>query len=462
VQAFSKVAWVTLQIACAGEGTMAKTARTKKKPAKRRARPPSKPKKSPRKRATSASKKAPQPKRRLKAKPEVKKTKQKKKPSAGKKTARAKKTPGAKKTARAKKKPTAAKKTHRDAKNRRRARPKPEAQKPTPAAPKKPPRARMLPRDFLIELARAIRKAIVPTVREGKGREVVGSATSGDATFELDTIAEKALLAFLRHAKLPVAYYSEDSGYTTFTNAQPENLLVVDPIDGTRAAKSGFESCVISVASTQVIERPRMADIENALVMEILGTRIFYAERGKGARVYADGRSKRPRLSGNANLETISWTMTVPARPAELIFPTAAKLIDLSSLKGGFFACNSTAYSVTRLLTGQIDACVDFANRYLRDIPEAVQDYFINAGRGAVLGIAPYDLVAALLIAEEAGCSVTDAYGQSFDEVLILDSSVSNHRSLIATANPELHKKLLTFFDTRIGQYEQLLVHRTS
>ncbi len=324
------------------------------------------------------------------------------------------------------------------------------------------PRARRtaLDREFLMDLASSIRNAVLPAIDAAKGREVIGNAASGDATFQLDRLAEKALLVFLRDAKLPVAYYSEDSGYTTFTSGQPEHLLVVDPIDGTRAAKSGFEWCVVSIGSTRVIERPYIGDIDTALVMELMGPRTFYAERGKGARLYIDGQYRKPRLSRNAELETVVWSMTVPARPAELIFPTAAKLIDLTSLKGGFYACNSTSYSLTRLLTDQLDACIDIANRYYRDIPEVVQDQFINAGRGAVLGIAPYDIAASLLIAEEAGCIVTDAYGKTLRDVLLLDSATGNHRSMVAAANAELHEKLLSFFDTRIRQYEQLLERR--
>ena len=203
-----------------------------------------------------------------------------------------------------------------------------------------------------------------------------------------------------------------------------------------------------------------MADVDNACIVEIVGNRAFYAERGKGTRTYVDGQYKRPKLSKNEDLEQVSWSMTVPARPAELIFPTAAKMIDLTSLKGGFFACNSTSFSLTRLLTDQLDACVDFANRYLRDLGEIVQDYFINAGRGTVLGIAPYDIAASVLVAKEAGCIVTDAYGQSFDEVLLLDTGIGNQRSLIAAANAELHKQLLAFFDTRIKQFELLLKRR--
>jgi len=424
-----------------------------------------------------------------KAKPKTKASSRAKKaaPSTGKKQAKPAKAavkprPGtkdaSKKAAKSTKKPPAAT-PKANPKTKLKTTMKKTTQGPAKAAPKKAPEPKerqeapapatnavsrgknaSLDREFLIKLAQAIREVVQPAIDASKGREVIGNAPSGDATFQLDRLAEKALLTFLRDAKLPVAYYSEDSGYTTFTSGQPEHLLVVDPIDGTRAAKSGFEWCVIAIGSTRVIERPRLGDIDNALVMELMGPRAFYAERGKGARVYVDGQYRKPKLSKNTDLETVVWSMTVPARPAELIFPTAAKLIDLTSLKGGFYACNSTSYSLTRLLTNQLDACVDIANRYYRDIPKTVQDQFINAGRGAILGIAPYDIAASLLIAEEAGCVVTDAYGKSLRDVLLLDSATGNHQSMVAAANAELHEKLLSFFDARILQWEQLLKRR--
>ena len=329
-----------------------------------------------------------------------------------------------------------------------------------PARVKVVSKVKPLPMEFMMELAKSVKDAVVPGFNTVRGRETVGNATSGDVTFQIDKVAERALLQFLKDSKLPVAYYSEDSGYTTFASGQPQYLLIVDPIDGTRAAKNGFEWCCVSVASTRVIERPCMGDVDTACVLEIANDRAFYAERGKGAKIITAGVHKKPKLNRNHDLESISWAMTVPARPAELIFPTAAKLIDLSSLKGGFFACNSTSYSLTRLLTNQLDACVDFANLFLRDIPSAVQDHFINAGRGATLGIAPYDIAAALLIAEESGAIVTDALGKSFKDVLLLDSSATNHRSLIAAANKELYGKLWSFFDLRIKQFEQLLTRK--
>lgn len=343
-------------------------------------------------------------------------------------------------------------------------RPLPPANAPLRAALPKPPpnrpRGKPLSKDFLHDLAASIKEAVLPIGKELRGREIVAQSQGGDATFEIDRVAEKALLNFLKSARAPVAYYSEHAGYSTFTNESPKNLILVDPVDGTRAAKSGFEGCVVCVASTTVIERPTMGDVDSALVMEIFGDRTFHAEKGKGVRMWQGDVLKRPKLSANTQLEGLTWSMTVPARPAELIFQTAAKLIDLSSLKGGFFACNATSYSLSRLVTGQLDACIDVATRYIRDMPEVVRDRFINAGRGAVMGIAPYDLAAGLLIAQEAGCIVTDAHGKGFDHVMLLDSSEGNHQSMIAASNKELHDKLLIYFDTRIKQVESALEKR--
>ncbi len=414
-----------------------KKSAAKKKPVKKKSASKAKPKKAAakpkaKKKAVAKAKSKAKPKTKAKAKAKAK-TKTKAKPAV---KSKAKAKPVAKKKAPAKKAKAKVKE------------------------PKVVATDKILSKKFLVDLASAIRDAVQPEMTNFKGRDIVGAAESGDATFHIDSVAEKTLLSFLEEAKKPIAYYSEDAGYTTFTAAPPKYLLVVDPIDGTRAAKSGFEGCVVSICCTRVMERPDVADIDNALVMELTQDRYFYAERGKGAKMYVNGNARKIKLADLDAPDRMAWAMTVPARPAELIFPVSDKLIDVSSLHGGFFACNSSSYSLTRLLTNQLDASVDIANRFYRDIPEAVEHLFINAGRGNVIGICPYDYAAALLIVQEAGCIVTDAYGKSFDDVLLLDSTSANHQSFIAATNKSLHKKLLGYYDTRIGQWETLLKQR--
>jgi len=46
-------------------------------------------------------------------------------------------------------------------------------------------------------------------------------------------------------------------------------------------------------------------------------------------------------------------------------------------------------------------------------------------------------------VAEEGGCVVTDAYGHSLEETLLLDTSENNMQSFIAAANSDLHRQIL-------------------
>ena len=60
------------------------------------------------------------------------------------------------------------------------------------------------------------------------------------------------------------------------------------------------------------------------------------------------------------------------------------------------------------------------------------------------MALFPYDVAAALLIAEESGCVVTDARGRSLGSRALLDSSAGNLLSVVAATNEPLHRALLS------------------
>jgi fructose-1,6-bisphosphatase/inositol monophosphatase family enzyme len=68
---------------------------------------------------------------------------------------------------------------------------------------------------------------------------------------------------------------------------------------------------------------------------------------------------------------------------------------------------------------------------------------FERVGGGAVLNNSPYDLAAAVLCAEEAGAIVTDARGGRLAERPLLGSGADYQMSIVASANPALHQKIL-------------------
>lgn len=303
--------------------------------------------------------------------------------------------------------------------------------------------------ETLIQLAYAIRATVKPHIGLQTSRLVKGKSVSGDEAFEIDKIAEQAIEDFIRQHELQIAYYSEDRGLVKF--GKPEHVLIIDPIDGTRPAMAGFESCVVSIALAPYSDEIRLSNVIFGCILEIKNDRLFTATRNGVVSIRKGNRELPLILSKNDELDKMAWTFELAGRPVELVTDILAPLINKSSLRGGVFVFSSTAYSLTRLLTGQLNAVVDVGNRILRDFPES-RSRFLQAGMGTVMGLFPYDIAAAVLIAETAGCTVTDAYGNKLDNTLLLDASESNIRSCIAASNPQLHERILSAIESRMEE----------
>jgi myo-inositol-1(or 4)-monophosphatase len=106
------------------------------------------------------------------------------------------------------------------------------------------------------------------------------------------------------------------------------------------------------------------------------------------------------------------------------------------------FLFNSASYSISRIITGQLDAYVDIGNRLLKEYPET-RPAFEKVGKGYILHLFPYDIAASVFLAEKAGVIITDAFGKSLNNTLLMDLSDNNQQSCIAASTLELHGKLL-------------------
>jgi len=300
----------------------------------------------------------------------------------------------------------------------------------------------MTPQETVLALTRHIRDTVRPHLGAWHGRQISGTAASGDATFGIDEIAEEAIVSFIEREKLSIAYYSEDKGLIEF-GASPEAVLIIDPIDGTRPAIAGFEACVVSVAWADYAPDVTLGDVRLGCIGEIKNDDLFWAERGGGAHwIGPDGGEKAARLLPIGDIAKAPLTFEVVARPFEWIGVALGDIVDASSMTGGCFLFNSTAFSLTRLMTGQLAAAMDIGNRLLRDFP-AARERFLALGFGRPIGLFAYDIAAAALIAQEAGAVVTDAYGHSLDKTRLLDTSEANLQSILGASNPALHEKLL-------------------
>lgn len=302
-------------------------------------------------------------------------------------------------------------------------------------------------RELVRELALALRERILPMVGSHAARaHEPEAAAGGDVTFAIDASAEDLLATFLAERAPDVAFYSEDAGLVVPAGGTPQWVLVVDPVDGTRPALAGLESCCVSVAAAPYGEGVAMGDVAVGCVVEIPSGRVFLAERGEGL---VEGGPAR--LSHNERLDRMFWTYGFRGRPARPLTEVLAELIDTSSVGGASFDLGSACFDTMCVVDGRLDAYIEPGPLLVEQVP-GMREEFERVGGGAVLNNSPYDLAAAVLIAEEAGAVVTDAAGERFDERPLLGSGAEYQMSVAIAANCTLHEQIVNQLALGIGR----------
>ena len=301
-------------------------------------------------------------------------------------------------------------------------------------------------RDLVRELALALRERVLPQLGSHAARAHAGDAVGGDVTFAIDEDAEALLQSFLAEHAPDVAFYSEDAGLVVPGGTTPRHVLVVDPVDGTRPALAGLESCCVSVALAPYGDGVAMADVQVGCVVEIPSGRVFLAERGAGL---LEGGPVR--LSANERLDRMFWTFGFRGRPARPLVEVLGDLIDASSVGGASFDLGSACFDTMCVVDGRLDAYLEPGPLLVERVP-GMREEFERVGGGAVLNNSPYDLAAAALIASEAGAVVTDAAGEPFDERPLLGSGAEFQMSVAIAANRALHEQLVNEIGTGLAR----------
>lgn len=298
--------------------------------------------------------------------------------------------------------------------------------------------------DLPLEVATAVRAAVLPYLGRHESRGTEGTAVGGDPTFGIDAIAESAAEKVMESAGSDIAWYTEDRGLSS--RGTPERLLVVDPIDGTRPAGAGLEAACVSVAVAPFDEDATLGDVEDGLVLEIKTGTLYRARRGEGTRIVAGGETKGPNPSTQRTVDGSFWVYGLRGRPTMPSAVVLEELIDRSGVGGGTFDLGSATFAMTGVVTGRFDAYVDHGQRLIDEIP-ATRPLFEEIAGGAVLNNNPYDVAAALLICREAGCTVTDAAGHPLEDRPLVGSGADYCVSTLAASTPELHSEILRFLD---------------
>ncbi|MBN1593189.1 MAG: hypothetical protein JW941_08110 [Candidatus Coatesbacteria bacterium] len=299
------------------------------------------------------------------------------------------------------------------------------------------------------ELGRDILAGIRRAADSSEMRAVYGLTDSGDASFNVDLMAERIVMAWLDRIPEPIAAYTEDLGFIP-SKGEAEFVIVVDALDGSRAFKAGLETACVSigVARFRGEKETCFRDLVLGYLWETKSDVAFAARAGCGTTIRNSWKELAPLPCLATELMDMAWAFDVCGRPTEELFYIIGDLINGSAVRGGVFLLNSTTYAISRILLGRFDAYIDVGVRVVEELPSSTERMFA-AGQKQVLGLFPYDIAATYLIAKEAGITMTDAYGRSFDERRLLGSGPETRLSCIAARNSLLHKRIMSYIDER-------------
>jgi myo-inositol-1(or 4)-monophosphatase len=297
-----------------------------------------------------------------------------------------------------------------------------------------------LPERLTERIALALKRVILEHAASAPDREIRGAAPGGDVTFAVDAAAEQALAALVEREGLRVAVYSEGRGLVRYGGGEPEGILVVDPVDGTRPFNAGLPLTMVSVALARPGERPVFEDVEEACLVDVGRDRVLYARGEAPPEIRVDGANRSPRPYAHRGLDALSWAFEIAGRPSAQVVAVLGELLDRSGLRGGCFSFASATYAITQVVTGELGAFVDVGG-WLLDAMLVDEE--------AAVGMYPYDIAAAWRIATNAGCNVTDLYGKPLVDVVLTEASPDTLLSCVVTGHLELHRELLAHLKER-------------
>jgi len=234
----------------------------------------------------------------------------------------------------------------------------------------------------------------------------IGRGAGGDETIQLDRDLEKIAFAALRRAG-NVRIVSEEIGIVEY--GTPRCTVVLDPLDGSRNAMRGIPFFTISLA---LLDGASLGTVRAGYVRHLLQKDEFWALRGAGS--FRNG--TRTHTSRSRQLAMLGF------EPYPLEGRVLAGNMRVLAHATRARALGSVAAGLCLAATGAFDAHVCLWD-----------------------GLRTLDVAAGKLIAEEAGCIVTDAYGRSIDH-LAVDIKT---RSSTVCAPPRLHRKVIEWIGWR-------------
>jgi myo-inositol-1(or 4)-monophosphatase len=106
----------------------------------------------------------------------------------------------------------------------------------------------------------------------------------GDISMNIDLIAEKSIIDLIREREINVKIISEEIGEKVFDTSDNENdvenVLIIDPVDGSNNAARGIPYCSVSIAHAG---GKTLESLLQSVVLDLNTKDIYWGIKGKGA-----------------------------------------------------------------------------------------------------------------------------------------------------------------------------------
>ena len=279
--------------------------------------------------------------------------------------------------------------------------------------------------DLAYEIIREVSRAIRPYVGKPESGEKIKIGADGTPTSLIDIIAEDKLINILKNAPVLSYLVSEEIGELKLGRGTkrsinltqelrrkdleedeiPKFLFLIDPVDGTNNAIKEIPAYGISIAIANV-EQGRLStldDVELGFISNMANGNFFEAEKGKGC--WLNNEEVQP--SDNINISKMTLGGFTKSGTSQ-----ASKLVDNARRMR---VLGSVVLELSYVASGRYDAFLDL--------------------RGSRI----IDIAASKLILEEAGCIITNKYGQKLNNKL----NIYEKAVVVAANNKILHKQMI-------------------
>ncbi len=247
--------------------------------------------------------------------------------------------------------------------------------------------------NFLKQIAINVFDSVNPLIGTTEGAVKSKRGAGGDLSMKIDLVAEKVIVDTLKKAGINILLISEELGEEYIgeeENAkETQNVLIVDPIDGSNNAARGIPYCSVSIAYAI---GNKVSDIKKAVVLNLITKDIYWAEKGKGAYI-----NDIPIHVSDLDLsQKCFFELNLPKKK---LTENLRKLTPLIKRFNRIRILGSSALTLCQIASGNMEAFIN-----LRESNRLV------------------DVAAGILILKEAGGKIFSLSGENIDNKLSINA----------------------------------------